>query len=366
MKKVLMALASACALGASAQDAAVLVVNAAAQPDTARYEVYVSALDSRRTNREAGVRELVILPGQTSVTLQASEVDATPWHYYLVAVTPQGKHSVADVYRAPGETITIDVTGPAARATGTALTDSITVAQACTEAGMAALQAAREAKDEDAFNAAVAQVEKAVTEFIAAHPNSPGSIELMRMLPADNLEVAEALSEQARSAMNAPMYDLYMNSLKAQRQRKIQEEKVAEGKPAPEFSLPDPEGKMISLSSLKGKYVMLDFWGSWCGWCIKGIPQMKEQYERLKDKVEFVSVACNDSKEAWTGALEKYQMPWIQLWSDPSTPAPEQVSTLYAVSGYPTKFIIGPDGTIVKKVVGEDPSFYDLFDELLK
>ena len=162
-----------------------------------------------------------------------------------------------------------------------------------------------------------------------------------------------------------PLYEQQAKRVKAQieadRKRIEMEQNHVQ---APAFTLPDLQGKDVSLSDFRGKWLILDFWGSWCGWCIKGIPQMKEQYERLKDKVYFVSIACNDSKQAWTAALEKYEMPWIQLWSDPDTPAAESVMTLYAVEGFPTKFIIGPDGNIVNKVVGEDPSFYDLFDNL--
>ena len=51
---------------------------------------------------------------------------------------------------------------------------------------------------------------------------------------------------------------------------------IAEGQMAPDFTLKDLQGNDLSLSSLRGKYVVLDFWGSWCGWCIKGIPDMKE------------------------------------------------------------------------------------------
>ena len=58
-----------------------------------------------------------------------------------------------------------------------------------------------------------------------------------------------------------------------------QQQQNAEGM-APDFTLNDINGKPLALSSLRGKYVVIDFWGSWCGWCIKGIPKMKEYYAK--------------------------------------------------------------------------------------
>ena len=59
---------------------------------------------------------------------------------------------------------------------------------------------------------------------------------------------------------------------------KVASQSIAEGQMAPDFTLKDLQGNDLSLSSLRGKYVVLDFWGSWCGWCIKGIPDMKKYY----------------------------------------------------------------------------------------
>lgn len=368
MKLLAVAAAAFCALGMSAPLVAaqpVLVAKTDVSPDTAQFIVLVTDLDEIKMQQE-NLRQFTLLPGQTELVVEETEIDESPLHYYLYQRTPQGMRNVADVYRAPGQTITIDLTTSPVTVSGSALMETINSAHAYLTDGMNALADARQARDEEAFNKAVASLRQAAATYITQHPDSPGAIELMNMLTPEQIEIAELITPAAKSDLNGAMYDYYLNRLQAELQRKIQAEKVAPGNPAPDFSLPAPDGSMVSLSSLKGKYVMLDFWGSWCGWCIKGIPQMKEQYERLKDKVYFVSIACNDSKDAWTSALEKYTMPWIQLWSDPSTPAPEQITTLYAVEGFPTKFIIDPKGIIIYKVVGEDPNFYNLFDGLLK
>lgn len=138
--------------------------------------------------------------------------------------------------------------------------------------------------------------------------------------------------------------------------------KIQPGMPAPRFTLKDLHGKDVSLSSFRGKYIVLDFWGSWCGWCIKGIPDMKASYAKHKGKVEFIGIACNDTEEKWKAAVAEYELPWVQLINDEEA----NVSLMYAVNGYPSKCIIDPKGNIVKMISGEDPKFYTILDDLLK
>ena len=129
---------------------------------------------------------------------------------------------------------------------------------------------------------------------------------------------------------------------------------------APDFTLNDLSGKPLTLSSLRGKYVILDFWGSWCVWCIKGIPQMKEYYQKYAGKFEILGIDCNDPEEKWKAAVEKYELPWLQVYN----PRDSKVLEQYEIQGFPTKIIVGPDGKIVKTIIGEDPAFYTFLDEL--
>lgn len=364
MKNVMIAalMAAGTMIGASAEEQ-VLVIKTAAPTDTVTYSIMMSGVNERKLNKESR-RDVELLPGQTELVVKEGEYDGVPAQYFVYASQKGGRMSyVSNVYRKPGETITITVGENGATATGSALMDSITAAQASMEPYVAPL---RSAETREAYEAAKSAYSSAATEYIRNHPNNPASIEMMTMADPMQLEVFDLITDAAKSQLNGEMYGVYYDSMKAQKARAEQALKVAPGKEAPDFSLPNAEGQMVSLSQFKGKYVMLDFWGSWCGWCIKGIPQMKEQYEKLKDKVEFISVACGDSKDAWTGALAKYEMPWVQVWANPETPKAEQVSTIYAVEGYPTKLVIDPEGKIVTKVAGEDPTFYDIFDELLK
>lgn len=129
---------------------------------------------------------------------------------------------------------------------------------------------------------------------------------------------------------------------------------------APDFTLNDLQGKALSLSSLRGKYVVLDFWGTWCPWCIKGIPQMKEYYNKYKGKFEILSIDCGDTEEKWKDGVKKYELPWLNVYN----PKTSGVLKAYGIQGFPTKIIIGPDGKYVHTVIGEDPAFYEYLDKL--
>lgn len=150
-------------------------------------------------------------------------------------------------------------------------------------------------------------------------------------------------------------------ALPADRPEAIAQTVAREGGKAPDFTLKTPDGTPLRLSSLRGKYVLLDFWGSWCYWCIKGVPKMKEAYAKHQDKVVFLSIACRDTEERWRDALEELQMPWIQVKDDVMVGAP----SLYGVHGYPTKVLVNPDGTVNFIFEGEDSAFYDKLDAIL-
>jgi peroxiredoxin len=133
---------------------------------------------------------------------------------------------------------------------------------------------------------------------------------------------------------------------------------------APDFELPNLQGSTIKLSSLRGKYVVLDFWGSWCIWCIRGIPSMKEAYTKYKDKMEILGVDCRDTEEKWKAAVDEHQLPWLQVRCPD-----EKLQTIadqYGIEGFPTKVVIDPQGKIINTVVGEDPAFYTYLDGLFK
>ena len=134
--------------------------------------------------------------------------------------------------------------------------------------------------------------------------------------------------------------------------------------PAGDFSGLTAEGKPFSLDSAKGKYIVVDFWGTWCGACIYGFPKMKQFYTRYKDKVEFLSIDCRDSEASWRAGLTKYQLPWPQLYQRSNG---IDWMTKYYISAFPTKILLDPRGKVIQVSTGMlDDDFFKTLEKALK
>ena len=208
-----------------------------------------------------------------------------------------------------------------------------------------------------------AKASVAYKDFIKAHPDYEANAIIVTSLETLE-EMEEAANMMSPAVREGRMKDFYMASINQQKAEKEIREKAAKmqaaGVVAPDFTLNNINGKPFKMSSLKGKYVVLDFWGSWCGWCIKGFPKMKEYYQKYKGKFEILGVDCNDTPEKWKAAVKKHELPWLNVYN----PRESKVLSDYAIQGFPTKINVGPDGKIIKTIVGEDPAFYTLLDEL--
>jgi thiol-disulfide isomerase/thioredoxin len=123
---------------------------------------------------------------------------------------------------------------------------------------------------------------------------------------------------------------------------------VNEGAMAPEINLATPEGPNLALSSLRGKYVLIDFWASWCGPCRRENPNVVKTYAAYKDKgFEIFGVSLDQSREAWLKAIETDKLVWkhvsdLQYWSSAGAQA-------YQVNSIPQTFLLDPDGRIIAK-----------------
>lgn len=197
--------------------------------------------------------------------------------------------------------------------------------------------------------------------YIKAHPDNEESATLLPWIK----NIDEGINLLSDRVKNGVMKDYYMPfKLSADNERMTKEaaSKIKDGTMAPDFTIKDIKGNDFRLSSLRGKYVLLDFWGSWCHWCIKGMPELKKYYAKYSGKFEIVGVDCNDTEQKWKAAVEKNQLPWIHVKSETAN----SVSSKYGVEGYPTLVIIAPDGKIVKKFLGEDPEFFTTLDNMFK
>lgn len=121
---------------------------------------------------------------------------------------------------------------------------------------------------------------------------------------------------------------------------------IAVGKFAPEITLPQPDGTLLSLSSLKGKYVLIDFWASWCRPCRQENPNVVKLYNRYKNKgFEIIGISLDESKDQWFEAIEKDQLSWRHV-SDLKGLNSAAVQ-LYNVQDIPQTMLLDKDGKII-------------------
>ena len=219
---------------------------------------------------------------------------------------------------------------------------------------------------EEKYPALEQAVADAVLGYVKAHPDADASAMLLSELGSDAEHIKEGaalLTERARGSLAANMYKGVLASIEKEKANQALQEGL-EGNLAPDFTLNDINGKPLALSSLRGKWLILDFWGSWCSWCIKGMPKMKEYYAKYAGKLEILGVDCNDTVEKWKNAVAKHEIPWLHVYWDKEKG--DNPVDLYAVRGIPTKVVIDPEGKVAKIIVGEDPAFYDYLDEVIK
>lgn len=213
-----------------------------------------------------------------------------------------------------------------------------------------------------AYEELKANLSDATLKYIKAHPDMEACVSMLDNVDVENYkEVLAALSPAVREGRMKGLVDHFADYAQKALEREAAKKNTVEGNVAPDFTLKSIDGKNISLSSLKGKVVVLDFWGSWCGWCIKGMPKMKEYYAKYKGKLEILGIDCNDTEQKWRDAVKKHELPWLHVRNEGNP----DVTVLYGISGFPTKIVVDAEGKISKVVVGESEDFYTYLDQLL-
>ncbi|UYQ93847.1 AhpC/TSA family protein [Chitinophaga horti] len=203
----------------------------------------------------------------------------------------------------------------------------------------AAKQAFRKKAEE--FNTGVIAAGR---DFITQNPGQLASLWMLgndlanRLSPSDVEALYKSLTPEVRKSKHAERIENYLQSVK----------QSALNVTADDFTQNDTKGKPVKLSSFRGKYVLVDFWASWCGPCRQENPNVVAAYNKYKDKnFTILGVSLDDDRADWLKAIEADKLQWTQVsdlggWNN-------KVAKQYGIRSIPANFLVDPQGKIVAR-----------------
>ena len=218
-----------------------------------------------------------------------------------------------------------------------------------------------------------------IKEYVKANPSSEVNVLLFEwpMNFSHQTEIYEIMDKSLFKGAYKEQEEWYLKTKKAieEHRAKAQAEEEARhqeaegkgvGEMAPDFTLKNTKGKSVSLKSLRGKWVVLDFWATWCGPCKVSMPHLKEYYKKYAGKFEVVGIVGSSKEEDWKVMVNDYKLPWINVINPQDAAEKDDVLKLYGIEAFPTYIIIDKEGKIYKKFVGAKQELYDELDKILE
>lgn len=202
--------------------------------------------------------------------------------------------------------------------------------------------------------------------YARSHRGEDIGLWLLQHVPVDMMAAdLDSISERVREGMLQPLYEAMRNKVTDYQLSLQRKKRNSEHGAAPDFALTDMEGNEVKLSDLRGEWVLLDFWATWCKWCIKGFPELKKFAEEYEGRCRVIGLSTDDHKEIWKEYMKSHPSNHIEVWVDATDKSDRNPKRSYAIEALPTKLLIAPDGTIALYEVGENPGFIDKVKALI-
>lgn len=198
-------------------------------------------------------------------------------------------------------------------------------------------------------------------EFITSNTNSEAAVwYLSDMMVRSQISQESAIKTFKSFNVDLKDYPFY----KAVDLRVKGIESTMVGRLMPNFTTTNTmDGTTFELDELKGKHVLIDFWGTWCAPCIAEMPKVKEYQDKYKNELVVLGVNSGDTKDKIKQFVEKNGYNWKQILTGKGT---EDLVLKLNVAGFPTKFILDPEGKIIQRFVGDTVEAFDKLDEILQ
>ncbi|WP_143307847.1 TlpA disulfide reductase family protein [Chitinophaga vietnamensis] len=188
------------------------------------------------------------------------------------------------------------------------------------------------------------EVTKTGVDFVKQHPKSLASLWLMlnelrgRVEPEQFKQLFAGLDKSVQDSKYGQTVTAYIKSMKMN----------AVGIAADDFSQEDAKGQLVKLSSFRGKYVLVDFWASWCGPCRQENPNVVQAYNKYKDKnFTILGISLDNDRARWLRAISQDGLTWTQVsdlrgWGN-------EVAVQYGIQSIPSNFLVDPQGKIIAR-----------------